>query len=375
MLARSLLVFSMLLPLAATAEHGVTAQRILIGQTLTLQGGKNDYGSAVMDGVKVAIDQVNRQGGVNGRQIELKVLDDDNQAAKAEANARQLITSDKVFLLFGSIEGGPSTAVMKASNELKVPFFGPMAGSPGLRTPHQPLVFPVRAEHKEEFRTLMTYARSLGMQRLAFLRADSDTGRQHLENVQRLAETLSLPPVLDLPFKSDIDEAALAAMARQLVKADIQVVFNHGSASLYERLIRQTRPLSARMSFYGVNSGSAQMVTHLGELSHGMVFAQVVPSPWERKTALTRAYQDAFAKAAPGRAFSYGSLEGYLTGRALTEALRRAGPTPTRASFINGLKNTTLDVEGLKISYRDGEHVGLPLVDLSIVTREGKFRH
>lgn len=375
MLARSLLLLSMMLPVAAAAEDGVTAQRILIGQTLTLQGGKNDYGNAVLDGVKVAIDQVNRQGGVNGREIELKVLDDDNQAAKAEANARQLITSDKVFLLFGSIEGGPSTAIMKASNELKVPFFGPMAGSPGLRTPHQPLVFPVRAEHKEEFRTLMTYARSLGMQRLAFLRADSDTGRQHLENVQRLAETLSLPPVMDLPFKSDIDEAALAAMARQLVKADVQVVFNHGSASLYERLIRQTRPLSARMSFYGVNSGSAQMVTHLGELSHGMVFAQVVPSPWERKTALTRAYQDAFAKAAPGRAFSYGSLEGYLTGRALTEALRRAGPTPTRASFINGLKNTTLDVEGLKISYRDGEHVGLPLVDLSIVTREGKFRH
>ena len=47
----------------------------------------------------------------------------------------------------------------------------------------------------------------------------------------------------------------------------------------------------------------------------------------------------------------------------------------TYSRFINGLKNTTLDVEGLKISYRDGEHVGLPLVDLSIVTREGKFRH
>lgn len=375
MLARYLLLLSALLPLTAVAEDGVTAQRILIGQTLTLQGGKSDYGSAVLDGVRLAIDQVNQQGGVNGRQIELKVLDDDNQAAKAEANARQLINTDKVFLVFGSIEGGPSTAVMKATTELKVPFFGPMAGSPGLRAPHQPLVFPVRAEHKEEFRSLMTYARSLGMQRMAFLRSDSDTGRQHLENVQRIAQSLSLPPVLDMPFKSDIDDAALAAMARQLVKADIQVVFNHGSASLYERLIRQTRPLSARMSFYGVNSGSAQMVTHLGDLSHGMVFAQVVPSPWERKTALTRAYQDAFAKAAPGKAYSYGSLEGYLTGRALAEALRRAGPTPTRASFINGLKNATLDVEGLKISYRDGEHTGLPLVDLSIVTREGRFRH
>lgn len=375
MLSRFLLIASLLSPLAGAAEDGVTAQRILIGQTLTLQGGKNDYGNAVLDGVRVAIDQVNRQGGVNGRQIELKVLDDDNQTARAEANARQLVTSDKVFLLFGSIEGGPSTAVMKAANDMKVPFFGPLAGSPGLRTPHQPLVFPVRAEHKEEFRALMTYGRSLGMQRMAFLRSDSDTGRQHLANVQRIAEALSLPPVLDVPFKSDIDDPSLTAIARQLIEADIQMVFNHGSASVYERLVRQARPLSARLAFYGVNSGSTQMVSHLGELSHGMVFAQVVPSPWERKTALTRAYQDTFAKAAPGKAFSYGSLEGYLTARALTEALRRAGPAPTRASFVNGLKNATIEVEGLKIGYKEGEHIGLPLVDLSIVTREGRFRH
>ena len=57
--------------------------------------------------------------------------------------------------------GGPSTAVAEVATELKVPFFGPMAGSPTLRRPHLAYVFPVRAEHREEFRALMAWGRRL----------------------------------------------------------------------------------------------------------------------------------------------------------------------------------------------------------------------
>lgn len=367
-----------LLTLAACASHaadGVTAHQILIGQTLTLQGGKNEYGAAVRAGVEAAVEQVNRAGGVAGRRLVFKVLDDDNQPERAEANARQLVGQDKVLLLFGSIEGGPSTAVMKAALELKVPFFGPMAGSPTLRLPHQPLVFPVRAEHKDEFRALMAHARSLGMSKVAFVRSDSETGRQHLANVQRLAKDTGIDAVTDLPFKSDIGDAQLAELARQIAASGAEVVFNHGGVGMYEKLIRQARQAGVKAYFYAVNSGSSQLAARLGALAHGMIFAQVMPSPWERKTALTRAYQEAFAKEKPGQAVSYGSLEGYLTARALIEALRRAGPNPTRESFVAGLRNTELDVEGLKIAYRDNAHTGLPLVDLALVTREGRFRH
>jgi len=129
----------------AVLAQGVAPKPILIGQSITLQGGKNEYGMAVMDGINTYLQDVNAKGGVNGRQIVLKTLDDDNKSSQAEANARQLIEQDKVLLVFGSIEGGPSNAVMKITNELKVPFFGAMAGSPTLRRPHQPLVFPARA--------------------------------------------------------------------------------------------------------------------------------------------------------------------------------------------------------------------------------------
>ena len=142
---------------AAAADPGIGAGEILIGQNITLQGGRNAYGVEVLAGVRTLFDETNRSGGVNGRLIMLRTLDDDNKAATAEANARTLV-KEGVFVVFGSIEGGPSTAVMKATDELNVPFFGPMAGSPTLRRPHQPLVFPVRAEHREEFRALMRFS-------------------------------------------------------------------------------------------------------------------------------------------------------------------------------------------------------------------------
>lgn len=359
----------------ALAADGVTKSQILIGQNITLQSGKNDYGVAVQEGIQTYLNVVNGRGGVNGRQIVLKTLDDDNKGNLAETNARQLVEQDKVFILFGSVEGGPSTAVMKAAVDLKVPFFGPIAGSPALRRPHQPLVFPVRAEHREEFRALLGYGKSIGATRVGFLRADSETGQQHLANVKLLSQELGMELVADLPFKSDIADTQIDQMVAQLEKGRAQIVFNHGSPGVYEKLIRKSRAKGLPTTFYAVNSGSAQMAKHLGPLAHGMVFAQVVPSPWERKTAITREYQEEFGKQKPGREFSYGSLEGYVTAKALVAALRLAGPEPTRESFLAGLTNASLDLNGLRAVYNRDQHTGLSFVDLAIVTREGTFRH
>jgi branched-chain amino acid transport system substrate-binding protein len=360
----------------AAAVDGVTANQILIGQSITLEGGKNEYGSAVLAGIQACLAGANQRGGVHGRRIALKTLDDGNRTQQAEANARQLVQQDQAFLLFGSIEGGPSTAVMKVAVELKVPLFGPVAGSPVFRRPHQPLVFPVRAEHREEFRALLDYAKKTGNSRVAFFRSDSETGLQHLENVKLACTELGMELAADLPFRGDITDAQLEQMAGRIAAAKAQVVINHGSADIYERLIRTARAQKVRVNFSGVNSGSTQMVAKLGELAHGMVFAQVVPSPWERKTAITREYQEEFARHKPGQPFSYGSLEGYITAKALVTALRLAGPNPTREKFVDALHAAgTIDLGGLRASYRPGEHAGSTMVDLAIVTREGKFRH
>jgi branched-chain amino acid transport system substrate-binding protein len=357
---------------ARSAEPGIGPREILIGQTITLEGGRNAYGTAVADGVKLQVDEVNAAGGVNGRRIVLRVLDDDNKPATAEANARQLI-ADGAFVLFGCVEGGPSTAVAKVASEAGVPLFGPMAGSPGLRRPHLPMVFPVRAEHREEFRALLAHGKSIGMSRAAFWHADSDTGRQHLENVRLATQELGLELVAATPFRSDIDDAALAAMVDTFARARAQMVFNHGSSGLYTRLIRQAHERGLRATFMGVNSGSAQIAKALGPLGHGMVFAQVMPSPWEGKHEISREYQAAVQRARPGSDLSYGALEGFATAKALVRALQAAGAQPTRASFVQALYATRMDLGGLTARWQPGNHEGSRFVDLAMARGDGRF--
>jgi ABC-type branched-subunit amino acid transport system substrate-binding protein len=359
-------------PRGWAAETGVSASEIVIGQSITLQGGKNVYGSEALAGVKAYVDAANRNGGVNGRRIVLRTLDDENSTAKAEANARALVQQG-VFVLFGSIEGGPSTAVMKAAVELGVPFIGPMAGSPGLRLPHQPLVYPVRAEHREEFRALVNQGRRIGLQRVALFHADSDIGREHLANVQKLAAEAGMAFGGGLPFTGDISDAHLAAAVATLTQKNIDLVINHGSAAVYARLIRTARAAGSRTTFWGVNSGSTPLAAELGPLAKGMVFAQIVPNPNSGKTALVREYQERLTRTAPGQPYSYGSLEGYMTAKALAAALRAAGTSPTRASLVAALERFETDLGGITLRWRKGEHVGSSFVDLALVGRDGRF--
>jgi ABC-type branched-subunit amino acid transport system substrate-binding protein len=358
------------------AEPGIGASEIIIGQNITLQAGKNDYGVAVMDGIRACLDQANAAGGVHRRKIVLRILDDNNSSTQAEANARQLVTELGAFVLFGSIEGGPSTAVMKAAIELNVPFFGPMAGSPGLRRPHQPLVFPVRAEHREEFRALLKYGRERGMTRVAFLHSDSDVGLAHLANVQLISKEFGMEVVAPFAIKSEVSDAELDAIVTRLTASQAHLMFNHGSSGVYERLIRKARSVvGLSTAFMAINSGSTQLAQKLGPLASGMVFSQVVPSPFSRSTQLARDYQDSFRKTWPDKAFSYGSLEGWLTARALVAALTAAGPNPSRQRFVAALHENRIAVSGFALHYAPGEHRGSTYVDLAIFTRDQRFMH
>ena len=356
------------------AEVGVSDREILIGQSITLLDGKHAYGNAVAKGVRVYVDQVNAEGGIFGRKINVRRLDDQGNATQAQTNAQKLV-NDGVFALFGSLEGGPSNAVLSVANEAKVPFFGPMAGSPTFRRPYQPYAFPVRAEHREEFRALMTWGKTIGLKTVGFMHQDTAVGRTHLENVRLLAEELGMELSTILPFKSDITDEGLEELAKVLVAKQPDMAFNHGSSGVYGKLLTKARASGVKTTFMAVNAGSTQLAAQLGESAKGMVFAQVMPNPLERKHANVRDYQEAMKKAGLEGELSYGSLEGYLTAKALVMALRTTGRDLTRAAFIRTLQGMRFELAGMTVQYQPGNHTGSTFVDLAIVGRDGRFVH
>lgn len=359
---------------AGRAQSAGPRNGLLVGQVLTLDGGRNEQGVALRQGVEAAWQVIQANGGIAGRPLAIRVLDDQGRADLAQVQARRLL-DDGALLLFGPLGDGPSGAVLAVAQERGVPLFAPVAGLPGLRQPHQPLVFPVRAALADEFQALLAHGASLGMRRAMLLQEDSAAGRFHLAAAQARAAALGLAPLQPLLLPAAAGEVTLAQALDHLQAQRIELLFNHGQAGPYERLIRLARSRRGGPACWAVSLGSAPLLRQLGESAAGMVVSQVVPSPWDGRTQLGREYQAAFRASFRDQPFSQLSLEGYLNTRALALALARAGPQPTPARVLAGLADARLDVAGQVITYRAGAHEGSHLVTLALVNRDGQLLH
>ncbi len=356
----------------AGLASGADEPRILVGQTVALTGSISEHGQAVVTGARAYIESVNAAGGIGGRRIALVTLDDGGEASRAAENTRRLIDREGVVALFGGVEGGPCVASLKEASDRGVPLIACMAGSPEMREPFNRYSFPVRAPHLEEFAKLLDVAKTYGFRKVAFLHADSDTGRKHLANVQRLAALRQID-VAPIVVKSG---AKGETLAEAIMAAEPDAVFNHGSYAIYLAAIREARRKGIRTQFMAVNSGAAQMAKQLGDDAKGLIFTQIVPFPWAVAVPLVKEYQQALARfAPPGSEPSFSGLEGYASAKVLVAGLRAAASKNLSRDSLQRAMETLggLDLGGMIVQYAPGSHPGSTFVETVIVASDGRF--
>jgi branched-chain amino acid transport system substrate-binding protein len=121
----------LLVVLSLFAAAPAWAQTIKIGLVTALSGQSARAGEAITRGLAVAIDEINANGGVLGRKLELIRRDDEATPAKGVIAARELLFKEKVAVLFGGLDTPVSLAIVPIVNENKVVFMGPWAaGTP-----------------------------------------------------------------------------------------------------------------------------------------------------------------------------------------------------------------------------------------------------
>lgn len=108
----------------------------------------------------------------------------------------------------------------------------------------------------------------------------------------------------------------------------------------------------------------------------GVVIAQVTPSPYKMSNRLSKEFTDALSRRpAQEVPLSYTMMEGYITARAIAEAVRRQGSSPNRPGMVQALDSIRdFDMEGYVVSFQPGQRHGPKFVELSIVTRDGRIR-
>src|SRR5204863_1763592 len=105
----------------------------------------------------------------------------------------------------------------------------------------------------------------------------------------------------------------------------------------------------------------------------GVAISQVVPFPWGTGLPVVKEYQ-ALAKKAGIPDVDFGALEGFLTAKVMVEGLRRTGRDLTREKFVDAMeKMQDVDLGGFFVTYSPKSHTGSKFVDLTIISRDGKF--
>lgn len=106
------------------------SDEIKIGANFELTGNVANYGSATLDGLKLAIKEVNDAGGVNGKKITIVDADNKSEASEAVNAATKLISDDKVKVVVGPAVTANVIAESQVATDDKIPVVAPDATSP-----------------------------------------------------------------------------------------------------------------------------------------------------------------------------------------------------------------------------------------------------
>ncbi|XHO06018.1 hypothetical protein ACEQUB_02923 [Ralstonia syzygii] len=358
----------------ARAETGVTNDAIIIGQSAAMSGPAAQLGQQMNLGAKLYFNAVNAAGGVNGRKIELKVLDDFYEPEATTRNTKTLINDTKVFALFGYVGTPTSLAALKLANPAGVPFFAPYSGAMALREPFARNVFHVRASYNDETAAIIKQIRTTGLKHIAVVYNDDAYGKAGLEGVQHAlkqpenkAVTLAAEASVERNT-TDVKGALSAVLAK---KPDAIVVIS--AYQTVATLVKNAQAQGYAGQFYNVSFvGTKALADALGAAGGGVIISQVMPYPRSASSPLVHEYQK-LLKAGGVSDFDYGSMEGYIAARVFVEGLKRAGRDLTREKFISALESMgSTDLGGFAVNFSPSNHVGSKLVEMTIITSRGQ---
>lgn len=356
----------------ALAQQGVDADTITLGQSGAQSGPLAELNKEYLAGANLYFNQINERGGVNGRRIRLVALDDAYDPNRAAENVQRLIEQQQVFALFACFGTGPSLKALPLAIAAKVPFFAPYSGAEALREPPNPYVFHVRASYRQEIEKVVDHLTRLGIQSIGVVHHTDPFGSSGLDAATAALAKHGLAPAVVAPISSSGDDAA--DTVRKLAAANPAAVILVTAGNSSAAFLKAMQQAGVHPMLFGLSViSSTQLIRELGEKAHGLVIAQVMPSPFRIDYPFVRDYRQATEKA--GMPYSYTALEGYLAARSFTEALRRGGRDLTREKLIAALESMgDWDAGGLRLAFSPRRHVGMDFVDLAVISRGGFSR-
>lgn len=355
---------------------GAALAQIRIGQTSALTGPASAAVNEINVGAKLYINAVNADGGINGQQIEVVSLDDNNKAPAAAENATQLVNDQRVVALFLS-RGTPQTqAMLPQLAQGKIVLIAPSTGAMALHNPVNPWVFNVRASYQREAEAVVRHLGLTGLDKLALIYVNDSFGEDAIQGAMKVYKEANLKPaMLQTVEREKPNYAALIPKLAELKPLGVLII---GSPTSVTAGIHAMRAAGLKATVATLsNNAAGGFITGLGPDPGSVIVSQVFPS--ERRLAVPMiAEASRLAAGQKTPPLTPAMIEGFAAAKVLVAGLRRAerdSKVITRQTLKRALESLErYDLGGLEITYSATDHSGLDFADLSMIGPDGTFR-
>lgn len=344
-------------------DPGLTESSLVLGTILPDKGPLADMGQAMKEVLLAYFDDINNQGGIYNRKIELRIAAAGGDATSSTANVKHLVEQSQVFAIVSGVIAGAEPGITALSRKAEAPFVGPATLLPQSDVPLNRYVFYLLPGLKEQARALVNFAaRKIDPRksRAAIVCADADLNRQIAVSIEDQAKKQGWTTMVKTYYTPA--EFKAAGQVVELKQQGIETVFFIGSGTEATALFNET-----------VTSNWTPNVYILGSLA-GKDISETVPEKMKDKIFL--AFPTVPSDIADSGAAEYKALlERYkikssvhaaarisalAAAKTMVEALKLAGKDLSRERLIATLEGLYEFETGLtpKITFGPNRRIG-----------------
>ena len=303
---------------------GGGAEPIKIGEFASLTGKEATFGQMSHHGTELAVDELNKAGGVLGKQLQLLTEDDQSKQGEAKTIARKLISRDNIVALLGEVASGRSLEAAPVCQESKIPQISPSSTNPKV-TQIGDYIFRICFTDPQQGAVLAQFAQNtLKVKRVAVLTDAANTYSVGLATYFREAFTKAGGTVVDEQKYSGGDKDFKAQLTT-IKAASPEAIFIPGYYTDVGLIARQARELDIKVPLFGGDGWESQELCSIGgEAVEGTYFSTHF-SPDEKSPAIqefVKKFQDKYNVTPDAMA-----ALGYDSAMLLVDAIKRAGTT------------------------------------------------
>ncbi len=335
-------------PTLGVDEPGVTATTITLGGTTPLSGPASSYAS-VARGADAYFKYVNARGGVFGRKITYKVVDDAYNPAQTVQATRQLVEQEKVFAIFNSLGTEQNLAVRDYLNAQKVPqlFVASGATTWGADYEEYPYASGFQPSYRAEGWVYGKYmARTRPGARIAVLFQNDDYGKDLLAGLKSGLQRSKVKVVAAQPYEVTASDVGSQIAKLKASKADTLAIFATPKFAIQAYVFANKLGWKPKLVINNAVSSASNIMTLASEggsnkLVNGslsIVFLKDPTDPKWRNDPAVKLYRQVLKQYAPGaNANDVYHVYGMATAWTVVEMLKKAGKNLTRAAVVKAV--------------------------------------